>query len=165
MAVCWAVVTLPKGQKWDNFRGKQWPEGISVRGDGEKPLPHLSALCHTLHLSSPFASKSFCSPRALHYFDLALLGALMDEGSMWSALEQRCPSSSCFALIVLLALCLGIHLLHLSGCWKVAFSLIFFFQLILVCFITCPLSKEVINNTAVPAEKLGLIFFFFILTK
>lgn len=127
-------------------------------------------------VESPFPSSLLCATASIYllplppsHFVLLLLSIILIKhfwglwwmkDSMWSALDQRCPSSSCFALIVLLALCLGIHLFRLSGCWKVAFSLKFFFQLILVCFIACTLSKEVINNPAVPAEKLRLNFFF-----
>lgn len=104
----------------------KWPKETSVRGNAEKPLPHLSLVHATvsIHLS-PF-------PLPASHFVFFLLSIILIEhfwglwcmkDYMWSALDQCYPFSSCFALIVLLALCLAIHLFHLSGCWKVAFSL------------------------------------------
>lgn len=111
MEVCWAVVTLPKQrQMWDHFRDKQW-RSVTWRNFSErrwwKVPSHLFPLCHTLHLSSPSASKSFCSPPALHYFDGALLGALMDE-----RLHVKCTGA---ALPLQFLLCLNCALSPLFG--------------------------------------------------
>lgn len=137
---------------------------MSIR-DAEKPLP-----CLSLATVSISFSPSFFSPASHFIFLLSVTlikyfwGLWCMKDAMWSALDQRCPFGACFALIVLSALCSLLHLFHLSGCWKVAFSLnFFFFQLILVCFITRTLSKKVINNAVLPswlAEILWLKLFF-----
>lgn len=124
-------VTLFKvGEKWvisETSSEDKWPEEISIR-HAEKPLPYLSVSTVSIYL--------FFFPPASHFIFLLpitllkyLWGLWCMKDAMWRAhaLDQRCPFGSCFALIVLSALCLLLHLFHLSGCWKVAFSLKFFF--------------------------------------